>query len=140
MKAARLADPGRHPAEQLIDERAQVRLDIAVEEVASTQTYTTIYIVPHPARRTDAPLIRVGRTDAADAEAVAPVNVRHGQAGVLNARQERHVGHLVGRLVGLELFEHLLAGKDQAIDAHARFIALGNPPAAGIDLLQRAAI
>ncbi len=86
------------------------------------------------------PFVGIGRADAADAEAVAPVNVGHRQAGVLNAGQEGDVGDLLRRLVLLDQRHQLFVGVDQAIDAHARLVGLGDPPAAVVDLLQRAAV
>src|SRR5207244_2246395 len=67
-----------------------------------------IHVVPHTAGRDDAALVRVSGADAADAEAIAPVDVGHGQAGVLDARQKGHIGYLFRCLVLLELCQQAL--------------------------------
>src|SRR5262249_13825552 len=99
----------------------------------------TIYIIANAARGDDPAVVRVGGANAADAETVAPVDIWHGQAGVLDARQERHIGDLIRGLVGLELFQQALVGKDQTIDAHALLVAFGDPPQTGVHPLQRPA-
>src|SRR5262249_40912726 len=93
--ASRFADTGRHLAEQLFHERPQPRLDILVVEVRANEPNAAVDVVADAARRDDATLVRIGRTDAADAEAVAPVDVRHRQAGVLDPRQEGDIRDLV---------------------------------------------
>src|SRR4029077_15272684 len=116
------------------------RLDLAVGEGGTDQADAAGYVVPDAARRDDAPLVGGGRGHAADAEAVAPVDVGHRQAGMLDAGQERHVGDLLGRLVLLELLHEAVVGEDETIHAHAGLVALGDPPAAVIDALERAVI
>src|SRR5439155_26580645 len=100
-----LADTRRHLAEQTLHELAQVRLDVPVEKVGAHQTHPTVYIVPHAARRNDTPFLRIGGADAAYAEAIAPMDVGHGQAGVLDAGQEGNICYLLRGLVLLELGE-----------------------------------
>src|SRR5262249_16759615 len=74
--------------------------------------------------------------NAADAKSVAPMNVGHRQAGVLNARQERDVGNLLGRLILADQLDHFVVGIDQSIDAHAGLVTLGDPPAEIVHSLQ----
>ena len=81
IEAARPADARGHVAEQILDQRAQMRLDLAVEEVDAHQADAAVDVVADAAGRNDAAFVRIGGADAADAEAVAPVDVRHGQAG-----------------------------------------------------------
>src|SRR5207244_5635066 len=106
--------PGRDVAEQRVHELADVRLDLAVGQVRADQANAAVDVVADAAGGDHATLVRVGGGDAADAEAVPPVDVRHGQAGVLDAGQEGDVGHLVGGLVLAELFDQPLAGEDPA--------------------------
>src|SRR5262249_32481886 len=74
-----------------------------------------------------------------DAEAVAPVNVRHRQAGMLNARQEGDVGDLLGRLIGADQLDEFFTGEDQPVNAHAMPIPLGDSPEVFVDLFERSA-
>src|SRR5262249_347485 len=97
-------------------------------------------IVAHPPRRYYPSLVRVSRAHPADAEAVAPVDVGHGQAGVLDAGQERHLGHLLGRLGLLDLLQQALVREDQAVHAHALLVTFRDAPAALVHLLQRAVV
>src|SRR3954452_5149628 len=115
-------------------------LHVPVVKVGPDQTYPAIDIVAHASGRYYTSLIGVGGADAADAEAVAPVDVGHGQAGVLNAGQESDIGHLVRRLIFLDLGQQARVAEDEAVDAHARLVAFGEAPAALIDLLQRAVV
>ena len=117
-----------------------MRLNVPIRKIGPDQPDAAVDVVTHPAGRNDPAFIRIGRADSADAEAVAPVDIRHGQAGVLNTGQKGDIGHLVGGLVLLELVEQALVGVNQAVHAHALLVAPGNAPAAFIDLLQRAAI
>ena len=119
-----LADAGGNIAEELIDQRPDPVLDVVPRQVGSEQPDAAIDVVADAARRDDAPLLRVGRRHAADAEAIAPVDIGHGQAGLLNARQGRHVDHLLGPLVLLDLLDQRLIGEDQAIDPHVLAVAL----------------
>ena len=67
------------------------------------------------------------------------MNVRHGEAGMLDARQEGDVGDLLGRLIFTDLLDQLLAGEDVSIHAHARLVTFRNAVAARADLLERTA-
>ena len=86
------------------------------------------------------PFGRIGGRHAADAEAVAPVDVGHGQAGHLDARQKGDVGHLFRRLVVADLLDQPLVGEDSPFDPHPDLVALRNPPAALVDLFERSAV
>ena len=137
---AAAADAGRHLAKQLFDQRLEVRLDVVEHQVRAHQPHAAVDVVADAAGRDHAPFGRIGRAHAADAEAVAPMNVGHGQAGVLNARQKRDVGHLLGGLIVLDRVDQLVVGEDQAIDAHARLVRFGNPPASVVDALERSVV
>src|SRR5437016_4183856 len=95
-------------------------------------------IVPDSAGANDAALIRICRRDAADGEAIAPMDVGHGEAGALDAGEKRDVSDLVWRLIAANLLHQRFAGEDHAIDAHALLVAFRDAPAASIYLLQRA--
>src|SRR5262249_9980333 len=117
---------------------AEVRLDVAVEEVGADEADAAVDVVADAAGRDDAAFVRIGGADAADAEAVTPVDVRHGETRLLNARQKRDVGDLLGRLVRFDAFDELFVGEDQPVDAHAFLVGFGNAVAARVDLLERA--
>ena len=131
------AHAGRNAAEEGVHQLVQPRLNVLVGEVGAHQPHAAVDVVADPARRNHAALGRIGGRHAADAEAVAPVDVGHGQAGHLDARQKGHVGHLFRRLVGANLLDQPLVGEDSPFDLHPDLVALGNPPAALVDLLQR---
>ena len=82
-----------------------MRLDFTIEEVRLHQADAAIDVVADAAGGNDAALVGIGGADAADAEAIAPVDVGHGQAGVLDAGQERDIGDLLGGLIVLELLQ-----------------------------------
>src|SRR5580658_8443274 len=110
-----------------------MRLHVRVVKVGAKEPDAAIDVVADASRRNDAALFRVGGTDAADAEAVTPVDVGHGQAGVLDAGQKSHIGNLFRGLVIFQLREQFLTAENQPIDAHTRLVAARNPPAAIID-------
>ncbi len=113
-----LADAGRNIVKELIDQRPDPVLDVIPRQVGTEQPDAAIDVVADAARRDDTPLLRVGRRHAANAKAIAPVNIGHGQACLLNARQGRHVDYLLGPLVLLDLLDERIVGKDEPIDAH----------------------
>ena len=129
-------DAAGHLGEQLVDELFDTRLDIIEREVGADQAYAAVNIVTHTAGRDHAALVRVGRRHAADAEAVAPVNVRHGQRVPDDAGQRGDVGDLLGRLVLLDGIDQPLVGVNQAVHAHVRAVRLWNAPAVVINALQ----
>ena len=135
-----LADAGGNLAEEGVHQGVDPRLHVAQREVGGHQPHAAIDVVAHAARRDDAAFQRIGRADAADAEAVAPVDIGHGQAGHLDARQEGDVGHLLRGLVVADLLDELFIGEDAAFGAHADLVRLRDPPDAFGDLFQRAVI
>ena len=135
-----LADAGGNVAKELLDQRPDPILDVAPFEVGAQQAHAAVDVISDAARRNDAPFLGVGRSHAADAEAVPPVNVGHGQAGLLDAGQGRHVDHLFGPLVVLDLLDQLVVGEDDAVDPHVSAVALGNPPLTRAGRLERPAI
>ena len=68
------------------------------------------------------------------------MNVRHRQAGVLNAGQKGHVGNLFRGLITADVFDHTFVGINQPVNTHAFSVVLGNPPTAGVHLFQRPVI
>ena len=120
--APALADAGGNVAEKLFHQRPDPILDLAEFEVRAQQADTAVDVVADAAGGDDAPFLGVGRRHSADAEAVAPVNIGHGQAGLLDAGQRRHVGDLLGALVALDLLDQRLVREDDAVDAHVSAI------------------
>ncbi len=123
-----LTDPRRNLSEELLDQRPDAVLHVAPFEVRAQQTDTAVDVIADTAGGDDAAFLRISRRHAADAEAVAPVDIGHGQAGLLNAGQGGHVGDLLGPLVALDLLDELIVGEDDSINAHVRPVALGNSP------------
>src|SRR5260221_11670143 len=105
MIPALLADSGRDLPKKLFDQRPELHLHVAVEEVRAHEADGAVDVVADAPGRDYAAFLRIGGADTADANAVAPVNIRHCQAGELDTRQVRDVGDLVRRLVRLELLE-----------------------------------
>ena len=125
-----LADAGGDIAEELVDQRPDPILDVGPLKARAQESNAAIDVISDAARGDHAPFFRVGGGHAADAEAVAPVDVGHGQAGLLDSRQGCHVDDLLGPLVVLDLLDQLVVGEDDAVDAHIGAIALGNSPLA----------
>ena len=133
----RAAHAGGHVAEQLVHQRRQVAAATSSSrEVGAQQPHAAVDVVADAAGRDHAARRWIGRRHAADGEAVAPVDVRHGQRVADDARQEGHVGHLLEGLVLRQDVHHLLAGVDAAGDAHPLLVAAGQLPAQVIDPLQ----
>jgi len=130
------AEACRHIAEDLIEQLLQARAHFLLGQVGAQQTDATIDVVTNPPRRDDA-LLQIHRRHAADRKAVAPVDVGHGNRAAHDAWQKRHIRHLLGRLVLLDLLNHRLAGEDETVHAHAELVAFRNAPAVLVDLLQR---
>src|ERR1043166_5430473 len=114
-----------------------MRLDITVKEVGLHQTNAAIDVVADATGRNDAALRGICGTNPANAEAIAPMNVGHGEAGVLDAGQGREIGDLIRRLVLADRVNKSIAGEDPSIDEHTGAIALGDLPTAFVDALQR---
>src|SRR5579859_3854661 len=134
--SARPSDAGWNVAEQIFDKFAQVRLNITIEKIGTNQSDAAIYIVADSARRNHSIFGWIGRGDTTYAEAVAPVNIRHRQAGRLNARQEGDIRHLLRRLVITKLCDGGFVREDNPIDLHARLVALRDSPTTFVHALQ----
>ena len=135
-----LAHAGGDIAEELVHQGPDLVLDVAPLEVGPEQSDAAVDVVADAPRRDHPALLRVRRGHAANAKAVAPVNIRHGQAGLLDSRQGRHVHDLLGPLVLLDLFDELIVGEDQAIDPHVLAVAHGDLPLARPHLLEGAGV
>ena len=118
-----LADAGGNITEELIDQRPDPILDVAPFEAGAQEPHAAVDVIADAAGRDDAAFLGVGGSHSADAKAVAPVDVGHGQAGLLNAGQGRHVGDLLGTLIVLDLLDQLVVGEDDAVDAHVGAVA-----------------
>ena len=117
-----------------------MRLHILVIEIGAHEPNAAVDVVAYSARRDHSAFIGIGGTHAADAEAIAPVDVGHGQAGVLDAGQKGDVGDLLRRLVLFELGHQRFAGEDQPVHAHALLVALGDAPAGLVNPLERSPV
>ena len=93
--------------------------DVGSGEVGGQEAHAAVDVVAHAARRDDAVVDVEGR-HAADGEAVAAVDVGHGQGVADDAGQVGHVGHLGEALVAAEgVQDELAVGVDAARHAHA---------------------
>jgi len=77
----------------------------------------------------------LGRGHATNAEAISPVDVWHGQRRPDDSRQTRDVGHLLGRLVLLDLLDKDIIGVDHAVDAHFLLVGFRDAPFGAVDSL-----
>ena len=102
---------------QLLHERLEPRPHVLEAEARPHQPHAAVDVEPDAARRDHAVGLVHGR-DAADGEAVAPVDVRHRDAGGDHARQRRHVGDLLQRLLVTGLLEQARVGVHAPGDAH----------------------
>ena len=146
LEPQRAVRPGalRHAPHQLVHQRLEPRPHVFDAEPRAHQPHAAVDVEADAARRDDAVGLVHGR-DAADGKAVAPVDVRHRDAGAHDAGQGRDVGHLLQRLLVTGLLEearvrvhapghaHLVIAGDLVdelagpLDAHGRGPA---PPAA----------
>ena len=122
-----LSDTGRNGFVQPCDEVFQDRADFVLDEVSTQQPDTAVDVEAHTAGRDDA-VLHAGRRDAADREAVAPVDVGHRHRGADYAREKRDVGDLLHRPIFLDLGHQPLAGEYDARDAHALHVVRGQLP------------
>ncbi len=127
-------------AEELFHQRPDAVFRLAPLKLGAQQPDAAVDVVADAAGRDDSAFFGVGRRHAADAESISPVDIRHGQAGHLDARQRGHVGHLFGALVLLDLLDQGLVGEDDAVDPHVRAVALRDSPLIWADRLQRPGI
>ncbi len=117
-----------------------MRLHLVEHEVRAHQPDAAIDVVADATGRDHAPFRRIGRAHAADAEAIAPMDVGHRQAGVLDAGQKGDVRDLLRGLVVLDRLDQRIVGEDQAIDPHPGLVRLRNSPAGVADALERTVI
>ena len=99
------ARAGGDVLEQSVDQTFHVRLDVLVKQVRAKQPHSAVDVVPDAAGRDDSAFVGIGRADAADRESVAPVDVRHGQAGELDPWQSGDIGYLVRSLIVTHLLD-----------------------------------
>ncbi len=85
-----------HGGKERVDQLFQARPAVFGGDVGAHQAHAAIDVVPHAAGADYAAFLRVGGRDAANAEAVAPVDIRHGERGADDARQRGDVGDLLG--------------------------------------------
>jgi hypothetical protein len=131
---ARRAHAGGDRAEELVDQRLEPRADLLDRERAREQAHAAVDVVADAARR-DHPAVGVEGGDAADREAVPPVDVGHGDRGADDPRQAGDVGDLGERLVPFEVAHLGFGGEDQPVGPHAPMAR--QAPAPGVEPLER---
>src|SRR5262245_6166320 len=123
--------------EQFFYQLAMHRPNVFKRQVRANHTHAAVNVIADSAWGNYSTIAWIRRRHATDREAIAPVNVRHGQTRFLNTRQRGDVGNLLWRLVAANLIDQVFVRVDQAVDAHSRFVRLRNAPLARPDLLQR---
>jgi hypothetical protein len=93
------AQPGGHPAEQFIGERLPGERDVIRAQPGVQAAHAAGDIETDAAGRDDPALLGIEGRHAADRETVTPVRVRHRIGMIDDARQGRHVSHLLVNLV-----------------------------------------
>src|SRR5262249_36909578 len=88
MVLAGTADASGHSTEHLLNQRSQVWLGVLVKKMGANESPPKVYAITDPAGRNHAALIGIGGADPADAKPITPVDIGHGQAGVLDAGQK----------------------------------------------------
>ncbi|MCU0277082.1 MAG: hypothetical protein MUF02_09600 [Acidobacteria bacterium] len=99
------------------------------------QAHAAIDVVAHSARQDDAAGGGKGR-HAADAEAIAVMDVGHGQRTSDEAGQAGHVDHLLDRGIIQRVLQDLACGEDLGIGGHGPVGRPAQAPATGGDLLE----
>jgi hypothetical protein len=127
------SDAGRDRAVQRRGELAQLGPHVGHLQIGSDQPDAAVDVVAHAARGEHA-LVGVEGGHAADGEAVAPVDVGHGEGGADDPRELGDVGNLLGGAVLLDGAHHLFGGVDAAFDAHRAFSR--DAPAPVVDALE----
>src|SRR3990172_4243733 len=122
-------------AEELVDELLDAGDDFVTLKLSREQAHAAVDVEPHAAGR-DHARAHVGGRHAADGEAVALVDVGHGQRAADDAGEESDVDGLLERQVGEDLLEQRFVGVDEGVGAHPGLCALGDEPAALIELLE----
>ena len=112
------ADAGRDRLIERVRDAREVRPEIVRGERGAQQAHAAVDVEADAAGR-DRALLRVDRGHAADREAVAPVDVRHGERAADDPGQVGHVRELRERRIVPQLRHELLARVDPAGHAHA---------------------
>ena len=106
-------------ARDLVDERLTPPAELLLGEREHEQAHAAVDVVADAAGGDDA-VRRLHRRDAADREAVALVDVRHGERGPNDPWERGDVLELLERLVALDGREQLLVREDTRGHAHVR--------------------
>src|SRR5213083_733871 len=112
------ADAGRDRLVERVGDAVEVHPNIVGGERGAQETHAAVDVEADAAGR-DRALLRVHRGHAADREAVAPVDVRHGERAADDPGQVGHVRELRERRIVPQLRHELLARVDPAGHAHA---------------------
>ena len=129
-----------HCVEQRVDQLLHPLLCPLELDIGSDQSHAAVDVVSHTARADHTVGLRISCGDAADAEAVAPMNVRHRQRVAHDAGQHGDICDLVRRLVASDGVDQRVVGINHPVDAHAALVRFRNPPTALVNPLQRPGI
>ena len=111
-------DAGRHVPHDLVHQALEARPQLVCRDLGAEEPDAAVDVVADAPRAHDPALIRVERRDAADREAVTPVNVRHADGPANDARQARDVRHLPNRLVAPDVLHQPPVRVDEALHPH----------------------
>ncbi len=133
LAVAARADAGRDGAVERGGQLGQAAAQLVALEPARQQAHAAVDVVADAAGRQHA-LLGVERGHAADREAVAPVDVRHGDRVADDAGQVGDVDHLLGAAVVADVGDQIGGRVDQPRHPHAA--ALRDAVAEVVDSLQ----
>src|SRR5213079_2105108 len=111
------ADTGRDRLVERVGDPVEVHPNVVGHERGAQQAHAAVDVEADAAGR-DRALLRVDRGHPADREAVAPVDVGHGERVADDPGQVRHVRDLLERRIVAQLRHELLARVDPAGHAH----------------------
>ena len=123
-------------AEELVHQFANLRPTLLAGQRTAEQAHAAIDVKADAAGRNHAVVVRVRGRHAADGEAVALVNVGHGQRPPHDPRQHRHVDRLLEREVFEQVLQQPLVRVDERVRQHSRLRAARHQQAVIIELLQ----
>ncbi len=118
-------DTGRNVPEELRQNLPDARAHLTDWQISGHQTDAAVDIVSHTSGGDDT-VFGVHCRHAADGEAVAPVNIRHGEGIVYDAGKVSDVPHLVNARIAFDVLYKFAAGVDPPRYQHPA--GLGNLP------------
>ena len=132
---ARGAHAGGNGRVQRVHEIGEAGAHVVRVEARREETYPTVDVEADRSRAHDTAL-GVGRHDAADGQAVALMDIRHGQRRLHDPGERRAIRELVERRFAADARDQRLVGDDEPRDAHTGLGVGRNAPEIGSNLLE----